>query len=388
MVNTPDDAGAPPAPVTLKDIAQRCGTTQATVSRALRQSNELNAQTIAQICAVAAEMGYDPERFHQARRLAVRRSGRRLLNNQVAVIMPAYFHATNYFSAIFNGILNALTPEHYGLVMAFMPDSRVESYPFVLPPSISREEVDGVILLGGNPNGDDLLLPMLRPYLHPQRCPLVSLMSATPGATITVQTDYVFGSYAAARHLLELGHRHLLYVYDGIELDPFHRKMRGIARALAEPWEGEAPTFERVNAPDVPIVPFHRQPMLSGTQTIAPEDHPLVRLLRAQPQFTGLLVENDLFANRIWYLLRNAGWRIPEELSLIGHDDTDAILDETGSMNILTSVHLPLDEVGKRAGEALLALIRDTGTPETEVMLPATLTIRRTTGPCRQGTAQ
>ena len=380
MATTPDYTSAPPAPVTLKDIAQRCGTTQATVSRALRQSGELNAQTISQICAVAAEMGYDPERFHQARRLAVRRSGRRLLNNQVAVILPAYFHATHYFSAIFNGILNAITPEHYGLVMAFMPDSRVESHPFELPSSISREEVDGVILLGGNPNGDDVLLPMLRPYLHPQRCPLVSLMSPTPGATVSVQADYVVGSYAAARHLLELGHRHLLYVYDGIELDPFHRKMRGIARALAEPWEGETPTFERVNAPDVPVVPFHRPP----AQPIVPEDHPLVRLLRAHPQFTGVMVENDLFAHRIWYLLRNAGWRIPEDLSLIGHDDTDAILDETGSMNILTSVHLPLDEVGKRAGETLLALIRGEDVPENEIMLPATLTIRQTTGACRR----
>ena len=86
--------------VTLKDIAEHCGVTVATVSRALRDPERHSKDTTERIMQAAAELGYDPLHHQGARRLALSRFGKHLVNHLIAVIFPPYFYRANYFAEI------------------------------------------------------------------------------------------------------------------------------------------------------------------------------------------------------------------------------------------------------------------------------------------------
>jgi len=369
--------------VTLEDIAQQVGASRATVSRALQNSPLLKAETIARIQAVAAEMGYNPGRFHLARRLVARRSGRRVLNSQIALLFPTHFYEAHYFNAIFTGLMDQITPAGFSVVITLMPDLRVDHFPFQLPPNITRGEVDGIIMIAGNPGGyEEFVHTHLRQYIDERTVPLVALIAPAAGNAAVVQTDDEAGGYAAARHLLELGHRHLLFLHDGIGHDSYRRRRDGTLRALKE-HAGVNTSLQHFLSLETTAIPVLTQNTLAEQNTTTPDEHPLVQLLRAESRYTGLLAQNDFMARRYWYLLRNAGWRIPEDFSLIGYDDTDPIPDDTGTKNLLTSVRLPLVEVGRHAADILLALIKDEEVPDTRIMLPTQLMVRQTTGPCK-----
>ena len=91
--------------------------------------------------------------------------------------------------------------------------------------------------------------------------------------------------------------------------------------------------------------------------TSDPEDRAhrrqLLALLHAHPEITGILAWNDNVAREVWYTLAEAGRRVPEEISLLGFDDTDALPDDVGQ-NQLASVHIPLYEIGQQGGIYLL----------------------------------
>ncbi len=364
-------------PVTLQDVADRCGVAKATVSRALNGNPEINSTTAARIRDMAAALGYDPAHFHQARRLAARRSGRRVLNHQVALLLPAYFHTSRYFSELFHGLLNTLTPRGYGISISIIPGSHADAFPLTFHPGIVRGEIDGVVLVG-HPSHDKKVLPQLRRHLRDYPCPIVTMILPNAGCASVVADD-AQGGYLAAQHLIAQGHRHIVYVYDGIEHHGFFRRRDGLWRALREaniefdPWTSCFPWC------GVPIIPHH----LETTGALLDSDaaggeSSLLRLLREQPDITALLAQNDVTALQIWYLLRSAGYRIPEDISLVGYDDSDPLLDARGR-NMLTTIALPLREIGQRAAELLLHQIDTAVVEATGLTLGVELVRRKTT---------
>ncbi|OPZ83454.1 MAG: Arabinose metabolism transcriptional repressor [bacterium ADurb.Bin429] len=108
-------------------------------------------------------------------------------------------------------------------------------------------------------------------------------------------------------------------------------------------------------------------------------DHPLVAYLRAHPEITGILARNDAAACRIANLFARVGWTVPGDYSLIGYDDVDALRDDAGR-NILTSMRVPLEEIGQTAVELLTRLIAANTTSAEHIILPTELIVRGTTG--------
>ncbi len=107
---------------------------------------------------------------------------------------------------------------------------------------------------------------------------------------------------------------------------------------------------------------------------------PLSEALDRYPEISAVLVPGDYFVAQVREVLEYRGLRIPEDISLIGFDDTDPLLDGTGH-NILTTIHLPLEDVGRQAAQLLIDHILGQGTGERQIMLPASLTVRASTAP-------
>ncbi len=286
MVNTVQEQGNHGV-VTLKDIAEHCGVTVATVSRALRTPERHNKATAARILQAATELGYDPLHHQGARRLALSRFGKQLINHLIAVVFPPYFYRANYFAEIFQGLLDVLTPDGFGLLTL---DTQADS-PLKLPPSFSRGDIDGVIALA-TPHTIGKIAAQLRNEPCFRQRPILSLLHPTPGCSM-VGIDAQHGAYLAAGHLLDMGHRHLLHFF-GLEpggdwsprewgyqmllgyqhacrergLDPavhlHYLKMDARLRALA---------FEAINHPK----------LLALDATGLSTRHPVLRTLQANP---------------------------------------------------------------------------------------------------------
>jgi LacI family transcriptional regulator len=364
----------PCARITLKDIAARCGVSVGTVSFVLRGDPRFSPETVARVCAVAEEMGYDPANNHAARRLVMMGRGQKVINHLAGVLLPAHFTQANYFSQLFQGLSEALTRERYGMLMLplFSWEEAPESLPY-LPPSLTRGDVDGVIAFE-SPYGIAILLEKLRAYCDLDTFPLVFLLHEIPGYACVLADDEG-GGYAAAAHLLALGHRHLLFLPEiAAKSEMMVRRRQGMQRAFREYGLNPAEGLHNLDITFGSSNPPHHLD-LSNQQA---DVHPLVVYLRAHPEITGICARNDAAARRITCLCSQVGWQVPADYSLVGFDDVDPLPDDAGR-NQLTSVRVPLEQIGQAAvGLLTRQIAADTRSAE-QITLPTELIIRDTT---------
>ncbi|MHB9133446.1 MAG: LacI family DNA-binding transcriptional regulator [Armatimonadota bacterium] len=356
--------------VTLQDIADRCGVHKMTVSRALRGDHNLRKENIERICAVAAEMGYDPAQHHVARRLAMQKYGQQVTNQVLALFCPPSFARNNYFATMLQGIIDAVTPRKYAVLTLCTGEADIErDGRIVLPPVFSRGDVDGAIVFD-NPITFAPMLDYLRASGGFGQRPIVSLMRPLPGCA-GVLTDDRQGAYAAAVHLLDIGHRNIIHFCINREEDyQSNERYLGYAQAFQE----------RGLDPEKYLIPADYD------YRIAPEERHSAAAcasLRAHPAATAILARNDIGAVQIWTRCRREGLRVPQDISLVGFDDAFSICNEYQE-NILTTVQLPLEEVGRQAAGMIMRQVESAVNPSEQVMLPSSLVLRGTTGPCRR----
>ena len=350
--------------VTLKDVADRCGLSIYPVSRALNGLPGMSAATAARVRAMAARMGYDPQCHHAARRLALRRHGRTSPNHVVGLLLPSHLGRVGFFFQLFRGVVEYLSARHYGVLVTYTYDvERHTGLAFELPPAYSRGEVDGVIMHGGLSPGR---LARLRQTAFADR-PVVTMVNPQPGCAAALR-DEAGGSYLAARHLLALGHRQVLYMHYGARAYPMTAREAGYRRACRE----SGVEFRRC---------FHAVPV-AGAQEGDPLGRALEAALRRYPAATALLALHDPAAISALRYLQQTGRRVPEDLSIVGFDDTEAC-PGPGGENLLASVHVDLVELGRHAAELLLQRIAGEAPASRAWVAPATLAVRGTIGPPR-----
>ena len=353
--------------ITLQQIADQCGVAKSTVQRALAgKMDEVSEATIRRIMATAEEMGYNPQHHHAARRMLGRRYGTPVCNQALALFFPKDFYGMNYFLMMFRGVLDELTAHSFDLVTSY-----VSEIPKYVPNSIQRGDVDGAIVFA-HPNPFARLLKSLRDELNFDDRPVVSLLfPALPGCS-AVLTDDFGGAYAAVSHLLELGHRAIVHFYPQDLEAGYHVQQRTTAYRQACHDHGVDPAEV--------LFPVKMDYSLQGEDRTV---MPLLEMARAHPEITAILARNDVGAIAAWQALTAQGYQVPRDYSIIGFDDADAYLDGKTRENLLTSVHLPLQEVGREAARMVIGRLRgEQG--EKFLTLPTTLMTRRSTAPPRK----
>ena len=222
--------------------------------------------------------------------------------------------------------------------------------------------VAGVVMIGGMVERD------LVARLRERGLPLVIVGGHLPGVGVaSVAADGAGGMYAAARHLLDLGHRRIGLVNGPIETYTSFEKRAGYLAALGE--TGLAPAPDLIAARD------------GYTGFDAPAGVSCTEALLALPQPpTAILYASDALAEAGYRVLQRQGLRVPEDLSIIGfHDDHSALHLPPP----LTSVRVERTLWGEVAAERLFAALDGETLHGARTLLPTELIVRESTGPVR-----
>lgn len=364
--------------VGMRDIAKRCHVSKATVSRAMQGDPRVRPETAQRVLAVAAEMGYDPSQHLAARNLALRKYGHDFQLYHFAMVLGPKFHETVYFSHILEGVIEALVPVPCVFATSYIDDPEDEESLEWLRRVYQEAGMDGYITISPH-----YVLPPEITNDAMRKAVVVCTMEPV-GDYAAVTTDDEQGTYLAVKHLLDIGHRHFLQFASSHYVQSQQpRRRKGMERALREYHLDPVTAIHHYPIPHKDwLTPGRLRDKLSATDNTITGAIPLSQYLRSHSEITALLGLNDTNALWAWYGLQQQGWHIPEELSILGFDDTDSMLAPDGR-NLLSSIRLPLLEIGRKAGEMLYGIRTGQLPRDTRITLPTELVIRHSIQPPR-----
>ncbi|HUF27399.1 MAG TPA: LacI family DNA-binding transcriptional regulator [Gemmatimonadaceae bacterium] len=305
---------------TIKDVAREAGVSVATVSRVINDSGPVSGETRRRIRDVATRMRFTPN--VAARSLITART------TTLGVLLPDLYG--EFFSEVIRGIDQAARRNGYHLLVSSSHADRAETEAAL---RAMRGRVDGLIIM--SPDLD------ARALVHnlPERLPLVLLNSAINDVAFDALTIQNFrGASAMVRHLIGLGHRRIAMIRGAARNHDASERLRGYRAALKRAGIERQSELERTGD-------FTEE---SGYQAAAE-----LALLRHRP--TAVFAANDSMAIGAMSALRDAGVSIPDEMAVAGFDDIPIARYMSPP---LSSVRVPIGELGERATEMVLDKVR------------------------------
>jgi DNA-binding LacI/PurR family transcriptional regulator len=307
--------------VTIKDIAKRAGVAHTTVSRALRGSPLIAAETAERIQQIAFEMGYHPSAA--ARSLKTNRS-------QVLGVIVTHI-ADPFFSEIIQGIDEIAQQHGYSLFIAAAQHDPERERAIV---KIMREHrVDGVIICSTP------FSPEQSRQLLTQEIPIVVINNqAAEDYRYSIYHDDAYGSQQITRHLIDLGHRKIAYLGNALSgrtnlerLSGFRQCMQAVSLPIPEGFIYAVPGGDP-QAGQVGVEHF-----------LALADRP-----------TAIFCFNDLQAIGVMKGLHQAGLNVPADCSVAGFDN---ITFSNYTYPPLTTFDQPKHQIGSEAARLILELL-------------------------------
>lgn len=332
------------------DIAYRAGVSQATVSRALRDSPLVSEETRRKIKAIAKEINYKVDKHASSLRRQRAQTLAVLLfedpTSDDSLINP-------FFMSMLASITRACARAGYDLLISFqqLSDDWHADYQ-------DSHKADGLVLLG---YGDYLASESKLAKLAEQGTHFVRWGPSVPGqAGLTVGCDNVAGGRALTEHLLKLGRRKIAFIGDAsLHCPEFLDRHRGYVAALADARIKPSPKLQ-VHAAD-------------STEQVGHDA--MVTLLDRKAPFDAVFAASDLIAIGAMRALKERGLRVPEDVAVVGFDD---IPMASFANPPLTTVLQDTRLAGERLVETLIQSIERK--PAHSVMLPARLIVRRSCG--------
>jgi DNA-binding LacI/PurR family transcriptional regulator len=330
---------------TLEDVAARSGVSRATVSRVVNGSTRVSDGARAAVERAIEQLGYAPNRA--ARSLAAHRSDTVAL----AVSEPSTrLFGDPFFAGTIRGIAATLCGSRYQLVLLMIQD---ESDREGVERLLLRGNTDGVLLL--STRRDDPLPGRLVAARIP--CVIAGHPGDRPDASAIgfVDADNIVGARRACAHLIRLGCRTIATVAGPLDMAPGADRLAGWRRAL-----GEA----RRPAPSSLVAEgdFSRASAAAGA----------LELLERHPDVDGIFAASDLMALGTLDALRAAGRSVPDDVALVGFDDSELAADADPP---LTTVRQPIEALGAEMGRLLLEQLG--GAAPRGVTLETELVVRR-----------
>jgi len=332
------------------DIAYHAGVSQATVSRALRGSPLVSAETRRRIQAIAKQLNYKVDKNASNLRR----------QHSVTLALLLFEDPTSddslinpFFLSMLGSITRACARQGYDLLISFqqLSDDWHADYQ-------DSHKADGLILLG---YGDYLVARSKLDGLVEQGTHFVrwgAVVEGQPG--ISIGCDNNHGGRAITEHLLAQGRRDIAFIGDISPGCPeFSDRYRGYCTALREAGIAVDPQLQ-VDAAD-------------STETVG--QRAMRQLLARGPRIDAVFAASDLMAIGAMRALEEAGLKVPRDVAVVGFDD----IPVAGLTNPpLTTVAQDTKRAGELLVETLIHQIRNE--PTSSVMLPARVVVRRSCG--------
>lgn len=328
---------------TLEEVAARAGVGRGTASRVINGSPRVSAHTREAVEAAVAELGYVPNRA--ARALAGNRT------DAIALVVPeseSRFFAEPYFSDIVRGVGAALADTDMQLLLTLAGSDRERRR---LAQYLTAHRVDGVLLV--SVHADDPLPDLLEQLGMP------AVMSGRRSASeplAAVDSDNFEGARSAVDHLISRGRRSIATITGRLDVYGAQRRLDGYHKAVAS--AGLDPD-ERLIAP----ADFTEE---GGARAMRD-------LLARRPDVDAVFAASDVMAAGARQVLREAGRRIPDDVALVGFDDSAVARHMDPA---LTSVRQPIEEMGREMTRVLLQEIAVENLERPQIVLPTELIVR------------
>lgn len=326
-------------PVTQSDVARKIGVSRALVSLAFRGAPGVSDETRRTILETARLLGYR--------------------HNSVAADLAAKTRSTiglylldfrnEVYADVFRGVRDALERKDNRVILAVSDADEPTDQRAV---STLIEARVGVVIAA------TLMLPDVEVRALAASVPLISVARQVPGVD-SVYADDEAGAAAATCYLLDLGHRRIAHL-TGIEYEGHLRRRRSYETVMTN-------TGLR---PQTIVAQGYSQDAAERTARA---------VLESADRPTAVFAHNDEMAFGVREAAHSLGLRIPQDLSLIGYDNSRVArlhgID-------LTSVDQDARRLGREAGAAALARLRRDDAPLLDARHKPDLVVRGSTGPC------
>ncbi|MFC8721681.1 LacI family DNA-binding transcriptional regulator [Kitasatospora sp. NPDC057198] len=339
----PGAGGRATARPTLEEVAALAGVGRGTVSRVINGSPRVSAKAREAVQNAIAELGYVPNRA--ARTLVTSRT------DSIALVVPeaeTRLFSEPYFSDIISGVSAELAETDMQLLLILVRNQRERDR---LSAYLTAQRVDGVLVV--SVHRDDPLPGLLESLEIP------SVLAGRRGdlePLSYVHADNAGGARMAVRHLLRRGCTQVATLTGPLDMEVAQARLGGYRRALEE--AGHAYDEELVGLAD-----FTEE----GGRVAMRE------LLARKPELDGVFCASDVMAAGAMQVLRAAGRRIPDDVAVIGFDDSIVARHTDPPM---TSVRQPIEEMGRTMARLLLDEIHERGRARRQVVLATELIVR------------
>ncbi|MGW0552425.1 LacI family DNA-binding transcriptional regulator [Streptomyces altiplanensis] len=308
-------------PPTLEEVAAFAGVGRGTVSRVINNAPGVKTETRLVVEQAIAELGYVPN--HAARALAGSRT------DAVALVITETerrFFAEPFFSEIVHAVGTGLAETEIQLLLTLVRTDK-ERQRFVQYARAGR--VDGVLLV--SVHGSDPLPDMLAELELPT---VLSGRRSSDEAVSYVDSDNVGGARSAVRYLADSGRRAIATVTGPPDMYVAQCRLRGYQEAMRQ-------SFGEVDPSWIAQGDFTEE---SGRRSMA-------ELLHRHPDLDAVFAASDIMAAGALHTLRAAGRRVPEDVAVVGFDDSP-LAQHTDPQ--LTTVRQPVEEMGRAMARVLL----------------------------------
>lgn len=314
---------------TIKDVAKKASVSPATVSLVLNRTTHsppISEATRARVIEAARELGYQPNSFAQALRR----------NKSSAIAILAFDIIDPYCAHVMRGAEEVINANDYFPMLFDLQNDvqRMKRYITLF----ERRRVEGLLILASSLRLDHELLFKQRG----KDVPLVVIGREVQDESVpTIVTDNIGGAYIATSHLLDLGHEKIGFILGPSNYIDSQQRLEGGLRAMKDRGVAidEGLTVEETVDGWGPQAGYHS----------------MKELLARGKEITAVVAFDDISAFGAVRAITEAGFRVPDDISVVGFDDLPAAAFYNPP---LTTIHYSMVDMGRTGAELLLELIK------------------------------
>lgn len=324
--------------VTMQDVANRVGVSKVTVSKALRGTKDISESMKERIKLAAAETGY------------VFNTAVNITTNEVTrcigiISAERYYGQEDYFYIdLYRLLSNYLERMHYSCMFHILNIDNEKNH--VIPTMLEDKKVDGVILLG------QLSKEFVKKVVKLD-IPLVFLDFYYDKVNVdSVNTDNFFGTYEITNDLIEKGHKKIAFVGNLNLTSSIQDRFLGYYKSILE--------YK---------LPFKNAWVINDRT----DDNIWIDISLPEDMPTAFVCNCDKTALILIQKLKSCGYKIPDDYSVVGFDDSIHAIQSDPS---ISTVKVDLDEMARVAIKMISKKINDVETQYGRVMIKGKLIMR------------
>ncbi|MEP6987279.1 MAG: LacI family DNA-binding transcriptional regulator [Chloroflexota bacterium] len=323
---------------TIRDVAKLAGVAPITVSRVINNDGYFSEETRRKVEAAVLELDYIPNSL-----------GPSLRSKRTQTLALVLSDITNpFWTTVARGVEDAANKRGYHIIIGNTDESAEKQEEYLL--FLMKKQVDGFLFVPASYNVSNTL--------QKRHVPFVVLDRRFPSKQVdSVRGDSVGGAIGLIKHLLDFGHRRIAVITGRQDHTTAIDRVDGYLQALKE-----------AGVNDVHQIYWGEYTQQAGYENT-------VRVLQTNARPTAIFATNNFIAIGVMRALRDAGVRVPEDMSVVAFDDLPAAITVDPFFTVAAQ---PDYEMGQIATDLLLSRLAGNGPEEPqEIVLPVEIIVRK-----------